>query len=368
LRGLAAACTQLGNHEKAGSLKRVLEGGTDNLLKVLREMEDCQRILIAIDPAGHIWKNKCLAEGKWEEAHKFLKQLSESILGGGHEAVVELSERINTHTAVRRALNDLKEDIRSALSGDDFEQGQALCDELDTALQNNMELNGVAFQFPPFDPYQIVQKDWREFDLFSRKRIPYFGATPDPPMPPEPDFERMIIRQVFQTRQENLKNWERVHQDILREHHRLVEAAGSVEEIRPRRQPSHPTRGQLDKVIAYENDCKTTHGHCEAKVATVPEPLSRKAESLQRTCKRLVDEIKDQQGFATKDRLSLEADEQKVQQEIDLAVEALEKKQDGKATGYISAADEFYEDSPDNPNRDFIKHLSDILIETPQEK
>lgn len=368
LRSLAAACAQLRKNDKAEEIERVLEGGTDNLLKMLRELEECQKLLNYIDPGGTAWKNQCLGEGNWEEANKVLQKLRESILGGGHKAVLELDERIELHREVRNSLNRLKEEIRDAIRNDDFNNGLDRCDEIDHALNENMALNGIAPSFPPADPYKIIPEDWREFDLFTRKRIPYFGDNPNPPMPFEPDVEKMTLRQVFEVRKNNLRIWEAVHKTINGAHLRLVESPSTIDEIRPRRHPNQPTRNQLDQVLSYLEKSRTALETGRELMRTTAEPFSRAADTRRQTCQRLIEEIEGEYRLADEDRRELEKDEKVIQHRIDLAVAALEKNQDSVASEHISAANDFYQDSEHNPNREFIQHLSDVLLQADDEK
>jgi serine/threonine protein kinase len=367
LRSLAAACLQLRRNDKAEEIERVLEGGTDNLLKVLRELEECQKLLKHIDPDGPVWKNQCLGEGNWDDANKVLQKLRQSIIGGGHKAALELDERIELHREVRNSMNKLKEEIRDAIRNDDFNNGLDRCDKIDHALNENMVLNGIAPSFPPVDPYKIIPKDWREFDLFTRKRIPYFGDDPNPPMPVEPDVKKMTLRQVFEVRKNNLRIWEAVHKTINGAHLRLVEPSGSMDEIRPRRQPNQPTRNQLDQVLSYLEKSRLALEACRQLMLTTAEPLSRVADTLRRTCQRLLEEMESEHNLAGEDRRDLEEDEKLIQHLIDMAVDALEKNQDSEASDHISAANDFYQDSEHNPNREFIQHLSEVLMQTSDE-
>lgn len=355
LSSLADACVLINDQEMPDKLKDILNNKPDNVRSILGKLIECQNMVESIAPTGAIWKEKCLGKGNWEEANKRLKSLRDSILGSNHQVVTELAYRIEIHSQIRMSLNDLKDAIRFAIRQENFEAGSKKCKELDEILHENLTLHNIPRSSPPYDPYQVIDKNWRETDRFSRKEIPYFDQTSG-----DSESDGLTIPKFFDTRKKNLKQWEVAHKNIEDEYNRLVAQDDSLS-IRPIRFSNSPTRKQLDNITDYLEKCKISLLACLEWMKKPEEPLSNKASDVRDICNKLIVEIETEYGKALADWQMLQEDEKHIQKEIDLILDALERNDDAIVQEHIESIYHFYDESPDNPNREFVLHIRDVL-------
>lgn len=358
LESLSIACQLIGEKDLANKLDDARDQKADNVRSLVDKLVECQKIAQEIAPESWRWKEKCLRQGEWSEARQKLNQLRASILGANHEAVTELAYRIEINETKRLHLSELKESIRKALREEEFATGLEKHDELKEAMHENLGLHGIALPTPPeppSDPYYIIEKHSYEPYYFASiaMRLYYFAQPGTDPA------NTLTLAQFFKTRKKNLEEWESTHEKVKAQKELLV-PAGGLASVRPQVN-GYLTRRRLEEVEKYIAKCAQFFEQCSGWLDGHEKPLSKKAEKLKKQVEELTQSVQKEYEAAQADLKLLEEKEKEIQDEINLALDALNRNEDDSALIHINSAVDFYQDSEGNPQREFAVHIKDVL-------